>query len=286
MSWSPARTWLAAGLTAAVLGLAVAAGVLATSVASGPLLFVETLSARISGVLLALGTKAPLGYAFVAGMVASVNPCGFVLLPAYLGLYLGDDRGTFGGRRPIGRAIVVSATVTASFVLLFGLTGIIASLAASAVTSALPWIGATVGVGLILLGGVLASGRELDVPLGPRAAHHLKATARTRSIGGYAAYGMAYGLASLGCTLPIFLGVVGTSLQLHGMADAVAQFMLFGIGMGAVLASLTILTAWFGEGLITRVRGLARHVGWASAVLLWVAGAYVVYYWLIAIRLL
>src|SRR5437773_6208970 len=35
-------------------------------------------------------------------------------------------------------------------------------------------------------------------------------------------------------------GVVGTSLQLHGIAGAVAQFVLFGIGMGAVLASLTI----------------------------------------------
>jgi cytochrome c-type biogenesis protein len=286
LSWSPARTWLAAGLTVAVLGLAVAAGVLATSVASGPLIFVETLSARISGVLLSLGTKAPLGYAFVAGMVASVNPCGFVLLPAYLGLYLGDDRGSLGGRRPIGRALAVSVTVTASFVLLFGLAGIIASLAASAVTSALAWIGAAVGVGLILLGGVLASGRELNVPLGPRAAHHLKTAARTRSIGGYAAYGTAYGLASLGCTLPIFLGVVGTSLQFHGMADAVAQFVLFGIGMGTVLASLTILTAWFGEGLVARVRSLARHIGWVSAVLLWLAGAYVVYYWLIAIRLL
>src|SRR5256885_13869706 len=67
LPWSPARTWLAAGLTAAVLGLAVAAGVLATSVASGPLIFVETLSARISGVLLSLGARAPLGYALVAG---------------------------------------------------------------------------------------------------------------------------------------------------------------------------------------------------------------------------
>jgi cytochrome c-type biogenesis protein len=176
--------------------------------------------------------------------------------------------------------------VTASFVLLFGIAGIIAGLAASALTSVLPWIGAAVGVGLILLGGLLASGRELDVPLGPSAAHHLKAAARTRGIAGYAAYGTAYGLASLGCTLPVFLGVVGTSLQLHGIAGAVAQFVLFGIGMGAVLGSLTILTAWFGEGLVTRVRSLARYVGWASAALLWLAGAYVVYYWLIAIRLL
>jgi cytochrome c biogenesis protein CcdA len=240
---------VAAGLTVAVLGLAVAAGVLATSVASGPLIFVETLSARISGVLLSLGTKAPLGYAFVAGMVASVNPCGFVLLPAYLGLYLGDDPGTSGGRRPIGRAIAVSVTVTASFVLLFGLAGIIASLAASAVTSALPWIGAAVGAGLILLGGVLASGRELNVPLGPRAAHHLKTAARSRASALRGVRRGATGSHRSAAPCRSSSAWSGTSLQLHGMADAVAQFVLFGIGMGAVLASLTILTAWFGEGL-------------------------------------
>ena len=32
----------------------------------------------------------PLGYAFGAGMVSAVNPCGFAMLPAYLGLYLGS----------------------------------------------------------------------------------------------------------------------------------------------------------------------------------------------------
>ena len=32
----------------------------------------------------------PLGYAFGAGMVSTVNPCGFAMLPAYLGLYLGS----------------------------------------------------------------------------------------------------------------------------------------------------------------------------------------------------
>jgi cytochrome c-type biogenesis protein len=269
-----------------VLALAIAAGVRSSPAAWGPLIFVESLSARISGLFLSFGTKAPLGYAFVAGMVASVNPCGFVLLPAYLGYYLGDDRGAPGGRGRAGRALVVSATVTASFALLFGLAGIFAGLAASALTSSLPWIGTAVGVGLILLAGVLASGRGLTVSFAPRVAQHLAAAARIRGLAGYAAYGTAYGLASLGCTLPVFLGVVGTSLQLHGLAAAVGQFLLFGIGMGTVLAALTIATVWFGDGLIRRARTLGRHVGWASAVLLWLAGAYVVYYWLTAVRLL
>lgn len=281
-----ARYWLAAGLTLGVLGLAVAAGLLAPSVSAGPLIGVESLSARISGMLLSLGTKTPLGYGFVAGMVAAVNPCGFVLLPAYLGLYLGDDQHASGRYRPVRRALAVSVTVTASFMLLFGLAGVLAGLAAAALTSALPWIGAAVGAGLILLGGALASGRDIASPLGPRAARHLAGAAKIRGIPGYAAYGAAYGLASLGCTLPVFIGVVGTSLQLNGLAAAVGQFMLFGAGMGVVLGGLTLSTAWFGDGIIRRIRHLTRYVAWASAVLLWLAGAYVVYYWLISIRLL
>jgi len=268
-----------------VLVVAVAGAVRATPTALGPLIFAESLSAKVSGVFLALGTRAPLGYAFVAGMVASVNPCGFVLLPAYLGYYLSDGPGGRDGRPSAVRALVVSGTVTASFALLFGLAGILVGLGASAVTSWLPWIGTAIGVGLIVLAGVLASGRELTVSAGPRVAQHLKAATRSRNLTGYAAYGTAYALASLGCTLPVFLAVVGTSLQLHGLAAAIGQFVLFGLGMGTVLAVLTVATAWFGDGLIRRARALGRYLGWASATLLWLAGAYIVYYWLTAIRL-
>lgn len=281
----PARTGLAAGITLIVLVVAVAAGMASATAAWGPLVFAESLSARISGGLFLLVTKVPLGYAFVAGMVASVNPCGFVLLPAYLGLYLGDAKSAADTWRLAGRAILVSATMTASFVMLFGIAGLVAGLAASEVTSALPWIGIAVGAGLVMLGGVLATGRELGFSFGPRAAQHLRGAAVTRGISGYAAYGAAYGLASLGCTLPVFLGVVGTSFQLRGVAAATGQFMLFGLGMGVVLAALTVTTALLGEGLLTRLRGLGRHVGWASAVILWLAGAYVLYYWLTALRL-
>jgi hypothetical protein len=38
----------------------------------------------------------------------------------------------------------------------------------------------------------------------------------------------------------VFLGVVGTSLQLHGLASAEGQFILFRIGMGVVLTGCTV----------------------------------------------
>jgi len=41
---------------------------------------------------------APLAFAFGAGMVATVNPCGFAMLPAYLSFFLGieDERASVG----------------------------------------------------------------------------------------------------------------------------------------------------------------------------------------------
>ena len=52
--------------------------------------FVELLSGRSTSLLGNIGLLAPLGLAFAAGMVATVNPCGFAMLPAYLGLYMGS----------------------------------------------------------------------------------------------------------------------------------------------------------------------------------------------------
>jgi cytochrome c biogenesis protein CcdA len=281
----PARALAASGISAAVLGLAVAAGLRSSLTSLGPLIAVESVAARISGVLLSLATKAPLGYALVAGMVAAVNPCGFALLPGYLGYYLGDHRDVHGWRLT-RRAITVSITVAASFALLFGLAGILTTLAASALTASLPWAGAAAGVALIALAGFLAAGRELNLPLAPRAAHQLKPATRSRGLAGYAAYGLAYGIASLGCTLPVFLAVVGTSLQHHGPADAIGQFLLFAAGMGIIITVLTLATAWSGDGLTRQARTLGRHISWISAVILWLAGAYVLYYWLTAARLL
>jgi cytochrome c-type biogenesis protein len=281
----PARTWLAAGVSTAVLGLAVTAGLRSSPTSLDPLIAVESLSAHASDALLALGAAAPLGYALMAGMVASVNPCGFVLLPTYLAYYIGDRREVAGVRQVTGRALAVSMTMTASFVLLFGLAGILAASAASALASALPWLGTVVGVSLVALGGLLASGRALEFSLAPRAARRLRTATRNAGLGGYLAYGLAYAMASLGCTLPVFLGVIGTSLRQHGLADAVWQFLLFGLGMGIIITVLTIITAWFGDGFVKRVRVIGRHVGWATAVMLWFAGAYVIYYWLTTTRL-
>ena len=57
--------------------------------------FVERLSGS-SGSL--FGGLFPLGFAFAAGVAAAFNPCGFAMLPAYMGLYMGSARRGGTGR--------------------------------------------------------------------------------------------------------------------------------------------------------------------------------------------
>ena len=52
-----------------------------------------TASSESTSTLSGIGIWLPFGFAFGAGMVATVNPCGFVMLPAYLGMYVGDGQG-------------------------------------------------------------------------------------------------------------------------------------------------------------------------------------------------
>src|SRR5215470_450555 len=112
---SRARVWLGGLLSLAALAVVVSAALATGTSAGGPVVFVERLSGASTTLLQAVATGLPAGYAFGAGMVAAVNPCGFALLPAYLGLYLGAE-GRPGGWRAIPRALAVSGVVTLSFV--------------------------------------------------------------------------------------------------------------------------------------------------------------------------
>jgi len=104
-----------------------------------------------------------------------------------------------------------------------------------------------------------------------------------RSIGvrGFFLFGVAFGAASLSCTLPIFLVVVGSALATGGFLSGLVQFVSYGMGMGLVLILFTLGIALLKEGIIvSKVQGLLPYVERATAVLLLFAGSYIVYYWL------
>ncbi len=224
----------------------------------------------------------PFGFAFGAGMVAAANPCGFAMLPAYLSLYLGAEEEDFEKRSTsfrLLRALLVGVVVSLGFVLLFSAVGLVVSAGGTAILAAMPFLGALIGAALVGLGLWMLAGRTLYARAFERFADKVR-DPKDVSLKGFFLFGLAYGAGSLSCTLPVFLVVVGTGATSGGLLSGAGQFLVFGLGMASVLVALTLALALFKQGLVKRLRGVMPYVRLASAALLVVAGAYVIYYWL------
>ena len=243
--------------------------------------FVESLSGGAARQLGGLSVIAPLGFAFGAGLAAAFNPCGFAMLPAYMGLYLGvgdEDSPSFIAH--IGKALLIGGSVTVGFILLFAAAGAVIGLGArSVVGSVLPWIGLGVGILLTIAGAWLLGGGKLYTALAQQMAEKFGNPGQA-NIRGYFIFGLAYGLASLSCTLPIFLAVVGSSFAAASIWTAFAQFILYAVGMGTVIITLTLGMALFKGAMVGGMRKVMPYMQSVGTWLMLIAGTYIVFYWL------
>jgi cytochrome c biogenesis protein CcdA len=233
-----------------------------------------------------VGTFLPLGFAFAAGMVATVNPCGFVMLPAFLTMYLGDQQGddkisdsSRGILLSVLKALYVSAALGAGFVLLFGSVGLAISAGARTFITVFPWVGFFLGFALAGLGAYLFAGGKLYNNRAQSAASRI-GTASDTSVKGYFLFGISYAVASLSCTLPIFLGLISSSLATGGIAEATGQFLAYALGMTFVITLITILIAVFKGALVNQIRKAMPYVSSVSAGVLILVGGYLIFYWL------
>ena len=266
-------------LGVAVIGALVTGGGSDTGGVNG---FVEALSGSSGSRLGSLGLLAPLGFAFAAGMASAVNPCGFAMLPGYLGLYLGSNAKDSEQRHMVprlGRALLVGGAVTGGFVLLFGIAGLVIGGGARTVVDIIPWLGLSIGVLLAIAGAWMIGGGKLYIGFATRAAARMGNPGQI-GIRGYFMFGLSYGTASLSCTLPIFLTVVGTSLAVSSIPSALGQLFLYGLGMGAVIMALTVGITLFQGAMVGALRKSLGFVQRVSPVLMLVAGSYIVFYWL------
>jgi cytochrome c-type biogenesis protein len=235
-----------------------------------------------------------LALAFSAGMVATVNPCGFALLPAYLSYFLGLDDGTTTSagagagaegvatdirRAPVMRALAVSASVTLGFLVVFAVMGFAWSSVSGVIGRRLPYFTLAVGITLVGLGIAMLRGFEPVLRL-PR----LQLSTQGRQLGSMFVYGISYAIASLSCTIAIFIGIVSTTLERQSFLAGVATFVAYGLGMGATLSLLTLAVALARSGILRSFRSLLPHINTVSAVLLMIAGLFVGYYALVEIR--
>jgi cytochrome c-type biogenesis protein len=218
---------------------------------------------------------APLGLAFAAGLVATVNPCGFAMLPAYLSYFLGLEEPDSDGRAGLAGVLRVSGTVSLAFLVVFGLTGLLINAGARAIIDWIPYLALAVGVVMILLG--IAMWRGYEVNAGFLKVRRGTAGRDSRSV---FTFGVAYAVASLSCTLPVFLSVVVGSIASADLVAGFLTYIAYGAGMSALLMAVTLAVAFARHGIVGRLKAMLRHVQRASAAFLIIAGVYISWFWI------
>jgi cytochrome c biogenesis protein CcdA len=200
-------------------------------------------------------------------MVATVNPCGFAMLPAYLGLFI-------GGSSRSRSALVVGISVSMGLVVVFVTAGILVASGVRAVVAWIPWMAALVGIGLVVVGVAELRGVHVFARL-----PGVGGSPRNGSFFGLVGFGASYGIASLSCTLPIFLSLIAGAVAGRSFIESLSVFLSYGAGMSLVVIVLTTALAVGRERVVRTIRPLAAHVGIVSGWLLILAGGFIVWYW-------
>lgn len=215
----------------------------------------------------------PLAYAFSAGLVATVNPCGFPMLPAYLSYFIGSDDADADPRGRVPRALGAAGAVSLGFLAVFSVLGIPINAGLSSIYGAMPWLTLVVGTALVALGVAMLTGRRLKVAL-PR----LDRGGTSRRFGSMVLFGASYAIASLSCTLPIFLSVVANTAERANAVSGALAFVAYAAGMSVVLTVLTLALALARESMVRRLRRALRYADRVAGVLLVAVGVYLLYY--------
>jgi cytochrome c-type biogenesis protein len=221
------------------------------------------------------------GFAFGAGLLATVNPCGFAVLPSFLSLYLGsrDQAAGAGGiAARLGQGFVVGVVLSAAFGAVFLIAGLIVSAGLRSFLDAVPWLATLIGVALLAIGLAMLAGRHVGLAGASRVGVRQPAGQELRGVAG-----ASYALASLSCTLAVFLIVIGQALATANPFGLFAVFAAYAAGSASVLIALSMSAALAKGALERALRRTLPIIGRIAGGLLALSGVYLILYWLPAL---
>lgn len=222
-----------------------------------------------------------LGLAFLTGMLATVNPCGFAMLPTYLAYFIGSDSRP-GRARPLWAGLRAGVALSAGFTAVFVTAGLLVAVGLRSVAAVLPWAAVVIGAVIVLAGAGMLVGWQVP---GTRV-NVARFLPSRRDGGGLMAvfgYGVAYAVAALSCSLALLLAVVAQAVSAGSLVGLLAVFAAYAAGSAVVLVLLSLGASLARDALARHVRRLVPFMGRIGGAALVLAGTYLLLYWVPAL---
>ena len=225
-----------------------------------------------------LAIEGNFAYSFILGVLAAVNPCGFVLLPTYLIFFLGTrEEPNLDTSERLRRALVVSSGISIGFLAIFFVIGVISRLFTQWIEMNAKYASLAIGVVLVVGGARMLTGWT------PKFALPEIGGVQTRTFRATVIYGVAYAVASIGCTIGFLTTAVFGSIALHGFVSGVLSILLYGLGMAMLVTALTVSLAFAKTGIVVVIKNRLNLIQRLGAILVTLTGIYLVFYWYAAI---
>lgn len=228
-----------------------------------------------------------LGYSFAAGVLAAINPCGIVMLPAYLGLYVYNSSDSNGIATPkkVVNSLSIILFVGLGFVALFSLAAIIVSLSSELIGDLIPFLSILLSLLILYFGIGELKGEKIFSSKISSLSSRIGNPKNANPIG-FILFGVSYGLASVGCALPIFISVVTRSINSPNSQKIFIDFISYSLGMISVITVLTAAT-FISINSTKRINGFFRR--WSSlifGIFLTFAGIFMLSYWIYDLKII
>ncbi len=218
----------------------------------------------------------PLAYAFGAGLLATLNPCCVAMLPSFLAFYIGANNEGYEHiplHSRLKNAVMTGILVTLGFLTIYLGGGILVSLGLQMFINWVPQLTILIGSILMVMGGTMLLGHSLKVHL-----FHPQWSVKKTGLLPMFLYGVSYAIASLSCTLPMFLIIVGSTASAPGPLSTLLMFLSYGLGIAVVLIGITCATMLFQTAVNRWLHRILPYVQIVSGLLLIGVGAYLIYY--------
>ena len=218
--------------------------------------------------------------AFSAGLVSFTNPCGFALLPVYITYYFKNEnleKSSFFKRIFFG--LLFGLNVSSGFAAAFLIVGVIVSYVGKWLLKYVGFFDALIGLLLVIIGFIFLFNLNGKFNLSrlTNFGERLKANKLRNKYASFFLYGIGFALASLGCTLPIFLVVVASAIKSNGFFNGIIIFLIYAAGMSLFMILFSLAVA-FSKTVIEKIlKKWMPYIYKLGAVIVIVAGIYLIY---------
>jgi len=221
----------------------------------------------------------PLSFSFGAGALTAVNPCGFAMLPIYLSMYLKRSRNekkSFINK--FNNSIFIVSTIGMGFLFLFVTFGLLVGIGGEFLSVFIPIISIALGIIVLYMGSNQLLNEQSYIPFFQQIASKIGDPNNT-DLKSFFVFGISYGIASIGCSLPLFIALITNSLKSQNILSSITHFISYAFGMIFIVGIVTGFISIFSNIKIPFLSQISKRASSISGIILCIVGVYLLIYW-------